>query len=187
MNWPRLRAECPCPRLRRWAILSLLNLCSSCWAHCRLLPAAAAPTPRPLSVKIWQKAECKKKLTLQGHFESLRPMSVFPSKGVCNTLNCHLLVWPIYQTLMMKIIINLVDTPSKSTVTNSLEKCHHCTQICHLLVWPIYQAQQTRSILVTHHTHIIVTNYTHSTVTNFRSNTSPLHWSFGGNKSLSVD
>ena len=49
-NWPRLRAECPCPRLRRWAILSLLNLCSSCRAHCRLLPAAAAPAPRPLSL-----------------------------------------------------------------------------------------------------------------------------------------
>ena len=93
------------------------------------------------SVKIWQKAECKKKLTFQGHFESLRPMSVFPSKWVCNTLNCHLLVWPIYQTLMMKIIINLVDRPSKSTETNSLQKCDHCTQICHLLVWPLYQAQ----------------------------------------------
>ena len=40
---------------------------------------------------------------------------------------------PIRSSLL-KIIINLVDRPSKSTANNSLEKCHHCTLNCHLLV-----------------------------------------------------
>ena len=60
---------------------------------------------------------------------------------------------------------------------------------CHLLVWPIYQAQSLRLsslILVTHHTRSIVTHYTRSIVTNFPLNTSPLRWSFGGNKPFNI-
>ena len=46
-NWPLRRACWPCPRLRMWACLSLLSLCSSASAQALRLAAAAAPTPRP--------------------------------------------------------------------------------------------------------------------------------------------
>ena len=44
------------------------------------------------------------------------------------------------------------------------------------------RAYSTHTIIVTHSSHSTVTHHSRSIVTNFRSNTSPLRWSFGGNK-----
>ena len=51
-NWHCLRVWCPCPRLIRWAILSLPNLCSSWETHCHLLGAGEAPALGPRSHSI---------------------------------------------------------------------------------------------------------------------------------------
>ena len=99
------------------------------------------------SVEIWQEAECKKKSILQAHFVTYVcvPYQVSHNSVMITPILQHpklpLARMTHIPSSMMKIIINLADTPSKSTVTNSLEKCDHCTQICHLLVWPLYQAQ----------------------------------------------
>ena len=75
------------------------------------------------SVKIWQDAECKKKSIFQAHFVTYQ------------VSHNSVMVTPILQhprlplapmthipSSMIKIIINLVDRPSKSTVTNSCQK-----------------------------------------------------------------
>ena len=88
---------------------------------------------------------------------------------------------------MIKMTTDFVETASLSSVTYLCQiTVVHCTPNCHLLVWPIYYVcfivtHYSRSI-VTHSSRSIVTNHKCSIVTQFTKNTSPLRWSFGGNK-----
>ena len=95
---------------------------------------------------------------------------------------------------MMKMTIDSVEISSISIVTYHCQKTSpprmklahaRMTHIpSSLYSNPPYTLHRNPSntIIVTHHTHPIVTHHTRSTVTNFRLNTSPLRWSFGGNK-----